>query len=105
MQVRVENFEKVFYVVVGINPYTPHYTKELCVLPNCRNIEKQQIQGKKKKYIYIKKNPRKIEFNHHLSPLKKRYQLGHVATISNKKEKLGGVFLSKTICKQKSKQG
>lgn len=51
MQVRVENLEKVFFVVVDINSYTPHYTEEICVLPDCRDIEQQQIQDKKKKKI------------------------------------------------------
>lgn len=67
MQVRVENFEKVFFVVADINSYTPHYTVELCVLPDCRDTEQQQIQDKKNLYL-SKKNPSKIEFNDHLSP-------------------------------------
>lgn len=54
MQVRVENFEKVFFVVADINSYTPHYTVEFCVLPDCRDTEQQQIQDKKK-FISIKK--------------------------------------------------
>lgn len=63
---------------------------ELCVLPDCRDIEQQQIQDKKPLYLLKKKSLSKIEFNDHLSPLKKRYQLGHVATISHKNGKLGG---------------
>lgn len=39
MQVRVENFVKV---------YTPHYTEELYVLPDFRDIEQQQNQEKKR---------------------------------------------------------
>lgn len=56
MQVRVENFEKVFFVVADINSYTPHYAVELCVLSDCRDTEQQQIQDKKNLYLSKKKS-------------------------------------------------